>query len=151
MAHPLDDTDRSILRTLRRHPRASITEIARRAGFARGTVYGRLERLERDGVITGWGPELDTRAAGYDVLAFLWLQIAQGAHDETITALAEIDEVLEIHTITGDADLLCKVVAQSNDHLHDIVLAVTALPPVRHSQTQLALHTSHRRGLVDLF
>ncbi len=45
MAHPLDDTDRTILRTLRRHPRASITEIARRAGFARGTVYGRLERL----------------------------------------------------------------------------------------------------------
>lgn len=150
MAHPLDDTDRTILRTLRLHPRASIAEIARRSSVARGTVYSRLERLERDGVITGWGPEIDTRAAGYDVLAFLWLQIAQGAHDETIAALAEIDEVLEIHTITGDADLLCKVVARSNDHLHDIVLAVTALPPVRHSQTQLALHTSHRRGLVDV-
>ena len=69
---------------------------------------------------------------------------------EVIAALAEIDEVLEIHTITGDVDLLCKVVARSNDHLHEIVLAITSLPPVRHSQTQLALHTSHRRGLVDV-
>ena len=150
MAQPLDDTDRTILRTLRQHPRASITEIARRAGLARGTLYARLERMERDGVIVGWGPELDTRAAGYDVVAFVSLQIAQGAHDETIGALAELDELLEIHTITGDVDLLCKVVARSNDHLHEIVLAITALPPVRHSQTQLALHTSHRRGLVDV-
>ena len=150
MAQALDATDRGILRTMRLHPRASIAEIARRAGVARGTVYARLERMERDGVISGWGPEIDTRAAGYDVLAFLWLQIAQGAHEATVAALAEIDEVLEVHTITGDADLMCKVVARSNDHLHEVVLAVTALPPVRHSQTQLALHTSHRRGLVDV-
>ena len=149
MAQPLDETDRTILRTLRGHPRASIAEIARRAGVARGTLYSRLERLERDRVITGWGPELDTRAAGYDVLAFLWLQIAQGAHDETIDALAAIPEVTEVHTVTGDGDLLVRVVARSNDHLHEVLLAVTSLPPVRHSHTQLSLATGHRRPVVD--
>lgn len=145
----LDATDVALLRALRASPRASVARIARETGLARGTVYARIERLEADGIIVGWGPELDSRALGFDVLAFCTLQIAQGAHDETIAALAEIPEVTEIHTVTGDGDLLVRVVARSNDHLHDVLMAVTSLPPVRHSHTQLALSTGHRRPLID--
>lgn len=148
-AEHLDDTDLAVLRALRAHPRAGIAHVARQAGLARGTVYARIERLESAGVIIGWGPELDGRALGLDVLAFCTLQIAQGAHDPTIAALAQIPEVTEIHTVTGDGDLLVRIVARSNDHLHEILLAVTALPPVRHSHTQLSLSTGHRRAIVD--
>ena len=102
-----------------------------------------------DGVIVGWGPELDSRALGFGVLAFCTLQIAQGVHDPTIEALAEIAEVTEIHTVTGDGDLLVRIVARSNDHLHEVLMTVTSLPAVRHSHTQLALATGHRRPVVD--
>lgn len=148
-AEHLDATDVALLRALRSHPRASIAQVARETGLARGTVYARIERLEADGIIVGWGPELDSRALGFDVLAFCTLQIAQGAHDETIAALAEIAEVTEIHTVTGDGDLLVRVVARSNDHLHEVLMNVTTLPPVRHSHTQLSLATGHRRPVVD--
>lgn len=145
----LDATDVGLLRTLRANPRASIAQIARSTDLARGTVYTRIERLEADGIIVGWGPELDSRALGFDVLAFCTLQIAQGAHDDTIKALAEIAEVTEIHTVTGDGDLLVRIVARSNDHLHEVLMAVTSLPPVRHSHTQLSLATGHRQPVVD--
>lgn len=145
----LDDTDVALLRALRANPRAGVAQIARETGLARGTVYARIDRLEADGIIVGWGPELDSRALGFDVLAFCTLQIAQGAHDETIAALAAIPEVTEVHTVTGDGDLLVRVVARSNDHLHEVLLAVTSLPPVRHSHTQLSLATGHRRPVVD--
>lgn len=148
-AEHLDATDVALLRALRAHPRASVAQIARETGLARGTVYARIERLETDGIIVGWGPELDSRALGFDVLGFCTLQIAQGAHDETIAALAEIPEVTEIHTVTGDGDLLVRIVARSNDHLHEVLISVTSLPPVRHSHTQLALATGHRRPVID--
>lgn len=120
-------------------------------GIARGTLYSRLDRLTEAGVITGYGPDVDARGAGFGVLAFCTLEIQQGTHDETVHALAAIPEMLEIHTVTGVGDLLCRIVARSNDDLHDILMRVTAVPTVLRSQTQLALATSHQRHVVDLF
>ena len=74
-----------------------------KVGIARGTVYSRIDRLEREGVVTGYGPDIDVVRAGLSVLAFTVLEIAQGSHDSTIAALVDIHEIVEIHTITGKA------------------------------------------------
>ncbi len=150
MSTPLDPTDRSILREFRHNPRATLTEVAAAVGIARGTAYSRLDRLTESGVITGFGPDIDPIKAGYSVTAFCTLEISQGTHDDTIYELAQIPEVLEIFTVTGLGDLLCRLVATSNDDLHSIIQAVAAIPSVQRSQTQLALHTSHRRHFSEL-
>ncbi len=150
MSMSLDAIDRSLLDGLRRNPRTSIAELARYAEVARGTAYARLDRLERNGVVTGYGPEIDPRMGGLSVLAFCTLEIAQGTHDATVGALTSIEEILEIHTITGQGDLLCRVVARSNDDLHLVLQRITAIPSVARSETQLALTTSLQRSPIDL-
>ncbi len=150
MTHNLDHVDLRLLAALRDTLRPTHSAIARLVNIARGTVYSRLERLEADGIITGYQPKLDPRQAGFDVVAFATLEISQGTHDATTAALASIPEVLEIHTITGVGDLLCRIVAHSNDHLHQILQTVTSIPTVSRSSSQLALATPHRRELVDL-
>lgn len=127
-----------------------MAEIARLAGVARGTAYSRLDRLEAEGVITGYGPDIDPLRAGYGVTAFCTLDIVQGSHDETTSALAAIGEVIEVHTVTGVGDLLCRIIARSNDHLHEVLQQIAALPEVTRSQTQLALKTSHSRSIAEL-
>ena len=148
--YEIDDADRRLIGALRRSGRASITELARMTGMARGTVQSRLERLVERGVITGWGPDLDPRATDHTVIAFTTLSIAQGAHDRVVAALSSIDEVLEVHVVTGEGDLLCRVAARSNDHLHDIFQQIVATDGVRRSESQLALHTAVSRTLADL-
>lgn len=117
---------------------------------ARGTVYSRLDRLAREGVIIDHAPTVDAAAAGFDVLAFTTLEIQQGSHDVTIAGLAAIDEVLEVHTVTGAGDVLCKIIARSNDHLHQVLQRVTAIATVMRSESQLALNVSHRRSVLDV-
>lgn len=146
----LDELDLRLIAQLRREPRASIVQLAASVGIARGTAYARLERLERDGVIAGYGPDVDPVRAGLGVLAFCTLEIAQGSHDETVAALAAIPQILEIHTVTGSGDLLCRIVARSNDHLHDVLQQAAAVSTVRRSQTQLALSTSLHRTIADV-
>jgi DNA-binding Lrp family transcriptional regulator len=146
----LSDTDRRLLRALREHPRASVTELARRLGVARGTVYTRLERLESSGVLTGHGPDVDPRAAGLSVVAFVNLEIEQGAHAATLAHLRAVPEILQIHTITGDGDLLCWAIATSNDHMHDVLQRITAHAAVIRSRTQLALHSEVVRSVADV-
>jgi DNA-binding Lrp family transcriptional regulator len=149
VSRPLDQTDLRLLAAMRAAPHASVTELAATVGIARGTVYSRLDRLRSEGVITGHGPDVDAVRAGLGVLAFTTLEIAQGSHDATTAALAVLPEVTEIHTVTGQGDLLLRIVARSNDHLHDVLQRIAAIETVGRSQTQLALSTPHRRADVD--
>ena len=146
---PLDDIDLRLLDALRTSPHASVSELAATAGIARGTFYSRIDRLEGEGVVTGYGPDVDTVRAGLSVLAFAVLEIAQGSHDATVAALTDIHEIVEIHTITGQGDLLCRIVARTNDHLHEVLQRISHIETVMRSQTQLALSTPHQRGVVD--
>jgi DNA-binding Lrp family transcriptional regulator len=149
VSRALDAVDLRLLDAMRRTPHAAVSELAAKAGIARGTVYSRLERLEREGVVTGYGPDIDVVRAGLSVLAFTVLEIAQGSHDATIAALIDIHEIVEIHTITGQGDLLCRIVARSNDHLHEVLQQIAKIETVMRSQTQLALSTPHQRGVLD--
>jgi DNA-binding Lrp family transcriptional regulator len=150
MPTDLDDLDRQLIATMRRHPTASISEVARLLDLARGTVQSRLTALWRRKVITGYGPDVDGPQSGLAVLAFTTLEIAQGSHTATVAALAHIPHVLEIHTVTGPGDLLVRVVARSNDHLHDLLQSIVAIPTVVRSQTHLALSTQLQRTVADL-
>lgn len=146
----LDTTDRRLITALRRSPRASLSELARMLELARGTVTSRLQRLEGRGVIRGYGPDVDPTAAGYDVRAFTTLAIAQGSHDRTVAHLETIPNIVEIHTVTGGGDLMLRIIARTNDHLHHVLQEVAAIPEVRRTETHLALATPLQRTVADL-
>ena len=135
----LDDLDSRLILVLRAHPRVGMLEVARRLGVARGTVQARLEKLQARGVITGFGPELDPARMGYPVLAFVFLEIAQGRLAEAVEALRVVPEVLEAHGVTGDQDLLCRVVARDNGHLQEVINRVVAHPAVQRSTSSIAM------------
>ncbi len=150
MSTVLDDTDQTLIHLMRTQPRISTVELARKAGVARNTVQMRLKRLHDRKVITGFGPDVERRAAGYQVLAFVTLTISQGAHEVTVAELSTIGEVLEIHTVTGQGDLLLKVIAETNDALHEIVQRIASIPQVERTETQLALESPVYRTVADL-
>jgi DNA-binding Lrp family transcriptional regulator len=146
----LDALDARLIGLLRSTPNLPVVEIARRLDVARGTVQARLDRMTRDGIIVGFGPDLDAAAAGFGVLAFTTLEIAQGSDAQILAGLADIAEVLEVHAVTGPGDLHLRVVARSNEHLHDVLQRILQLPGIMRTQTQLALHTSIDRTVADL-
>jgi DNA-binding Lrp family transcriptional regulator len=146
----LDRLDVALLGLLRSRPRTPVAELARLARVARGTAQARLERMETSGVIRGYGPDIDAVSVGYDVLAFVTLEIAQGQDDSIAAHLESIPEVLEVHAVTGPGDLLCRIVARSNEHLHQVLQQVLAAPGIKRTETHLALHTRLRRSEADL-
>jgi DNA-binding Lrp family transcriptional regulator len=146
----IDALDVRLVGLLRESPNLPVVEMARRLEVARGTVQARLDRLVRTGVITGFGPDLDPTGAGFAVLAFATLEIAQGSDEQIIEGLRNIAEVLEVHAVTGPGDLHLRIVASSNDHLHEVLQRVLSLPGITRTTTQLALHTPFERSIADL-
>jgi DNA-binding Lrp family transcriptional regulator len=135
----IDDLDRRLLQALAENPRAGVMELARQLEVARGTVQARLEKLQQRGVVTGFGPDIDLRSIGYDVLAFVTLEIAQGALESVVAHLGTIPEVLEVHTTTGPGDLLCRVVAPTNADLQPLIGRMLASGGIERTTTQIAL------------
>ncbi len=138
----MDPLDARIVDLFAAEPRVGVLEASRRLGVARGTVQARLDKLESAGVVRGWGPDVDPTALGYPVTAFVTLGIRQPrGHDPLAGALAAIPEVLEVHTITGSGDLLCRVVARSNADLQRVIDAIVAVDGVERTSTVIALAT----------
>jgi DNA-binding Lrp family transcriptional regulator len=135
----IDGLDGRLIRTLADSPRAGVMEVARQLRVARGTVQARLDKLQRRGVITGFGPDVDVRGLGYSVLAFTTLEIAQGRLQDVVEHLRDIPEVLEAHATTGQGDLHCRVVARSNDHLQEVINRILEVQGIDRATTVIAL------------
>ncbi|MFC9972777.1 Lrp/AsnC family transcriptional regulator [Spirillospora sp. NPDC127200] len=138
----IDELDGRVIELFTAEPRIGVLEASRRLGVARGTVQARLDRLARQGVIRGYGPEIDPAALGYGVTAFVTLQIRQaGGHDPVVARLARVPEVIELHTITGGGDMLCRIVARSNQDLQRVIDVIVDVQGVERASSVISLAT----------
>ncbi|MGH3417659.1 MAG: Lrp/AsnC family transcriptional regulator [Actinocrinis sp.] len=137
----LDQLDVLLITTLAQNPRAGFLELSRITKVSRATVQARVQRLEAEGVVTGHGPDIDLAAAGYPVLAFVTLEIAQGRLDEITEELGRLPEVLEAHATTGLSDVHCRVAAPSNEGLQEALLRINRIQAVVRSTSVIALST----------
>src|SRR6195952_5073666 len=135
----IDALDSRLIALLRDEPRLGLMEASRRLEVARGTVQARLAKLEERGVIRGHGPEIDPQRLGYPVLAFVFLQIAQGRLKEAVAVLQSTPEVLEAPATSGPSDLLCRIVARDTEHLQEIVNRLLSNNAIRRSTSYIAL------------
>ncbi len=146
----VDRIDAEILALFAAEPRVGVLEASRRLRLARGTVQARLDKLSSRGIVIGWGPDIDTAALGFPVTAFVTLEILQSGHDAIGARLAAIPEVLEVHTITGNGDLLCRVVARSNADLQRVIDQVVATEGIGRTSTVIALATQVAHRVMPL-
>ncbi len=146
----LDDLDLAILGAMHEYQKAGILELSRRTRVARATVQSRIARMEEAGVIASYDPQVDVTAAGFDVQAFVSLEIAQGALDAVTTDLEAIPGVLEAYATTGSSDVLCRIGADSHSGLQVVLLSIDRSPAVVRSHSVIVLSTVVARRTLPL-
>jgi Lrp/AsnC family leucine-responsive transcriptional regulator len=108
--HPLlDAVNRRVLAELAADPRLPMTELARRVGLSSPSVTERVRRLEEAGVIRGYRLEVDPRALGYPLLAYVRVRPNPGQLPRVADLAREIPEVLECHRVTGEDCFVVKL------------------------------------------
>ena len=137
--HSIDPTDARLLLALVARPRASAIALADQAGLSRNTVQARLARLEEQDVINSFERQVPPAALGYPLTAYITTQVTQQRLDEVAAALASIPEVLQVHGISGQIDLLVHAVAADADDLYRIAGQVLAIPGVERTNTALVM------------
>jgi DNA-binding Lrp family transcriptional regulator len=135
---PLDDTDRLIVEALRADGRMSMRSLATRLNISRASAYSRVERLQRDGVITGYTAIIDPERYGHGLSAYVYLDIVQQSWKGVRRQLLGIPGVDHVAMLSGEHDIVLRVRARDAAALRDVVLTrLQAIPEVRATQTVL--------------
>lgn len=73
------------------------------------------------------------------ITAFVLVDVAVDAVPEAARAITGIDGVVEVYSVTGRYDLICKVRVSANEDLADVVTAgIDKVPGIVDSETVIA-------------
>lgn len=138
MSGVVDETDHGIIEALIADGRISMRALAERLHISRAAVYSRVERLERDGVITGYSATVDHRKYGRPLSAYVNLKVAQQSWKSLRPRVMGIDDVEHAALVSGEYDIVLLVRTRDVGTLRDLVLTrLQDMPEVLSTQTVL--------------
>ena len=116
-----DVTNRRILEELQTDGRLSLAELGRRVGLSPPAVAERVQRLERDGAITGYHARVDPRALGYSLTTVIRIRPAPRQIPKVAELARDTPEVVECHRITGEDCFFMKATVRDVAHLEELI------------------------------
>ncbi len=139
-----------ILRKLVDNGRITYTQIARELGMSPAGVMKKVKKLEELGIVKGYTALIDHSKLGKGSKYIILLETEPGKHSEVARKVVEIlgNSVLEVHEITGQYDVLLKVIAGSQSELNEILRKIQSIPGLRDTNTSLVLDTIKERPSV---
>ncbi|ACA16662.1 transcriptional regulator, AsnC family [Methylobacterium sp. 4-46] len=150
----LDRTDRRILGVLQREGRIATVDLAERIGLSPTATGERLRRLQKEGVITGFGARLDPHRLGLSLLVFVEVSLDKTTPDifaRFAAAVRRAPEVLECHMVGGGFDYLVKTrVADMPAYRRFLGEVLLALPGVTETRTYAVMEEVKSDGLLPL-
>ncbi|HEY2717879.1 MAG TPA: Lrp/AsnC family transcriptional regulator [Solirubrobacterales bacterium] len=143
----LDGTDLEIIGLLERDGRLTLAEIGKRVGLSSPAVKRRLDRLEAEGVITGYTVRLDHAKLGRPIEAFTELRFAGSTRVADIEGIAAgVPEVDAVHTTAGDPDALVHLRVRDVADLTRVIDLLRRSGRVTGTKTLIVLGTETRSG-----
>lgn len=145
----LDELDKQILKILQEDAETPYSQISAKLGISKAAVHKRLKELKKRGAIRKICAIVDPKMLGKGLKAFVGISTEPGACPVVIEKLRERYEVLEIHEIAGEHDLLLKVVVNDTEHLNVFLHEIDKLPGVSGSRTFVVLKTEKETSFVE--
>ena len=138
-----DRAEKEILRALQTQGRMSNVELAERVGLSESPCFRRVKALEENGVIRRYGAQLDQRALGLQVTAFVLVNLEKQDDQKQKGFLARVEaeeHIVECHAMSGSHDYLLKVVARSMDHFSELSMErILKFPGVTNIESNFSL------------
>ena len=142
LSRPLDPIDRSIIASLRENAKRTFADIGAHVGLSSTAVKRRVDRLQDDGVIVGYGARIDPRAFGEGIEALIEVYCAdRTAPADVGRSLAGLEEVISAFTVSGEADAVVRARVESIGDLEKFVERLRRDPNVVRTKTLIVLST----------
>lgn len=116
-----DRIDEQIIQALQENARIPLKALAEKVFLSSPAVSARIERLEREGIITGYHASVDRLKLGYHITAFINLEVEPCQKQEFYPYIKKCPNVLECSCVTGNYSMLIKVAFPSTMELDTFI------------------------------
>ncbi|MFI9363069.1 Lrp/AsnC family transcriptional regulator [Kitasatospora sp. NPDC053057] len=140
----LDEIDRALVALLQQDAGQAYAALGKAIGLSAGATHERVRKLRERGVVRRTTIEVDPRALGLGVLAFVMVESSAWMGDSA-EAFAAIPEIEEAHIIAGSASVLVKVRTSTTEQLQDVLRRLYAIEGVSGTQATVSLETFFER------
>ena len=142
---PEQSLDETLLGLLTADARLSTAALARRLGVARSTVQGRIERLERSGVVRGYTVRLGPTVAARRVQAHAMIAVEPQQQAQVERKLQAMPAVTALMTVSGAYDLIAMLAGESTEALDAALDELRECPGVKSTTTSIVLSRRFER------
>jgi len=147
----LDDLDLRLLQALQRNARSTFAELGSLVGLKPPAVHDRVKRLEAKGYVRGYAAQLDSKLLGLELVAFISCYTTPTcSYDMFTQTLAEMPEVLEVHSVAGEESFVLKVMTRSTAHLDELLSRLKAVVGMARTKTTIVLSTPFERAGISV-
>ena len=147
----LDEVNLRILDILSRDASRPFVDIAKELEISDATVHIRVKRLQAAGILRKFTITTDNVLLGYDHLAFVGINLSKGSGDEVLVALSQLEDILELHEMYGQYDLLVKIRSRNLEEMRDIVAnKISKIPQITEAQSMMVLKTIKEEHTIPL-
>jgi|Deesub1362A_J573_1020465.scaffolds.fasta_scaffold03166_5 Lrp/AsnC family transcriptional regulator for asnA, asnC and gidA len=126
----LDEVDKKILKMLMENSRTPYTRIAEKVGMSEPAIKKRIDKLVKEGVITSFSVNVDPWKLGKNLIALVFINASPGKHREVAEMISEIEEVVEVSIVTGQFDMMAKIVCENPKHFERTIKKIGSIPEV---------------------
>lgn len=134
-----DETDRQIISLLMKNARMPVKEIAKELYLTSPTVSTRIKKLKESGIITGFHTSVDLSSFGYNIKAFVNLEVDPKDKQEFYDFIEKIPNVIECNCVTGDYSMIIEVAFKRTEELDHLI---NVLQKYGHTKTLIVFSTS---------
>ena len=118
------------------------SRIAEEVGLSLPSVSDRIRKMEERGVITGYHATLDAKRLHVDITAIIRVTVdGSDRYPEFVENAMALDEVLEVHSITGEGSHILKVRTANTTTLERLLSTIQAWRGVHGTSTSIVLST----------
>ena len=154
MNYKLDQIDRKILEILQINAKITNAQLSKEVGLSPAPTLERVKKLEQTGIIESYHAKLDPSKIGLGVSTFVHVGL-KGHNKENIevflSAIRNIDEIIECHHVTGSGDFVLRVIAKDITSYQRLMLEkVSEIPVVDNLQSMVILSTFKEKKSMPL-
>ena len=141
----ISDAETRLINHLKQDVRASISDLARKLNISRATVQARIAKLEKLGVIKAYTLELGQDYLQAFIAAHVLIAVQQKLSPQVTAELLRIEQVTEVHAISGDYDVIAVIQAKNTEMLSHVLDNIAILDGVVRTNSSVILETKKNR------
>ncbi|MBQ8086741.1 MAG: Lrp/AsnC family transcriptional regulator [Lachnospiraceae bacterium] len=134
----MDNIDKIIINLLQDNARQPLKFLASKVFLSSPAVSARIDKLEKEGIITGYHAEVDPILLGYHVMAFINMSLDPKQKPQFYPYISDCPNVLECNCVTGTYSMLIKVAFPNTMELDTFV---SELQKFGKTETQIVFST----------